>query len=542
MKCTNDVSWYTHFGQMSRDVASIFMSRPAGQGYPDRDLSNYVVGSMFTQGNDALSRQGGIFIMNVIPTWGGTVVPGGGVSNAAINSVASRLYYYVVHGNSRNVSYDKSDLVKVMMAMDSIRMIITEAQRVYKLISAVSIENYWTKRLVAALGWDPNDLMSHIAEFRAKINMASQRFNYLYFPMLFDIFHAHEEPFKWVYRDRPGVKSQYMACVSDGAWIYTDEMASLALFSSGKLNGNDVNWCVDSDTRPLRTVADFWNLVSYMLHCLEDSTDVGVIKGDLRMAFPDSNLMTCDIISDTYMGDDLPIIFDEEFNLKLHNVEFPLYGLADEEITVTTDPAETKYNARGYYQDDGNVTGNLRNIFLAPVGVYPNLRSSTCWANGQHIMDLPDGLTADVGNVTLMHAFKTAGAVSAPIPGMYAHVQINTMAFLPVNWIYWTADPSHTNLATYLKARHNMVYVISGSGSFSTDMANETIQALKLTELAVSLPIQLCVNNGTGIRPIGDLYQCENITLYDDSVAGNVIHAAIESLFYNEKFYNASIS
>lgn len=174
---TNDVAWYKHYPELSENVAKLFMSRPNGVDYPEIDSLKPV----FEHGGyNSYKRQGGFLRFLTVPTFGATGIDG--EASRPLNTAASKLYYFVVHGNSRNTSYDKSDLMKAYMAFDGIVMVIEEAIRAYSFIKAQSVSNRWLKRCLACLGWDYEDLRTKMVEFRKCINTAILKLNQISLP------------------------------------------------------------------------------------------------------------------------------------------------------------------------------------------------------------------------------------------------------------------------------------------------------------------------------------------------------------------------
>lgn len=533
-RSTNDISWYTHYPELVNDVGSIFMSRPNGQDYP---ASHNTLNTSSPE--DINLKQGGFLRVKTQPSWGGftSSVP---VANNAINVAASKLYYYVVHGNSRNTSYDKGDLMKAFMIFDSLAMVIAEAKRVYSFIKAQDLNNRWVRHIVEGLGWDYDDLTKNVVQFRSYINLVIEKFNQISLPDLFDIFKAHVDMFSHVYRDRTGAKCQYSAAISSGVWLFSDEYSRMDYVFKGTLNGDDFDWSLQNR---LRTVNDFYIVANYILSTIYDSTDIGEIRADILMAFRDTPMITATMLTEEV---DLPLSYDEEWNLKLHNVEI-VASDHTQMFSLTTTPNATTLYTHACYVDDPLASGNV--VYYNILGSVTK-HSGTPWADNSHIMDLPDHIKTDRDAVLLMQQLKHAKRINSSgtiMPDGTTNVNYEQFVCgaFAVEAIEYIFDLN----ASYAYPRDAQCFRIhnanqKGLGSATTplsSLATDLAALLKLSEFGITLPLKMYINDSANstFKYFPMLYEVENLTVYSDDVLYNILHTCIESLFYNSKFYNA---
>lgn len=399
---TNDPKWYLNNPILSRDIGSIWFSRPTGD---KLNHSGIVVRSNFTNPTPTTDYDvydPGILSIPVITTWGSIpALSGAGASGQGIiNLTAQKLYQYVVHANSRNISYDKKDLIMTMMAIDGVYQVITEAIRAYRLIAHYDPENKYADMLLKAAHWDPADLRANVAEFRYYINWAITRINKLFMPNLFDVVKAHVAAFENIYTDRPSNKAQFIVKYSAGVWVYDDVHGALE-YKREVADGN-ILYTWTSGTLPYcRNVNVFTHVVDVMITNIENAQYLGVMQGDLLKAFG-MEMMT----KYNYIGIDMPFapVYDEEFLLKLHNADISNTGV------VT---AFAYANANGEHcaiimRDDNTVNGNMACYRAEAFGnnIDTDIRSNILWnqvrvANGT-MVDLPVHIPSSPENVMLM--------------------------------------------------------------------------------------------------------------------------------------------
>lgn len=522
--CTNDVEWYKHYETLTADTSKLFMSRPNGVPYPEQrgsielvDGTDYEVVT-----SSGYTKQGGILTCRIVPTYGGNLdflQP-----NTPLNNAASKLYYYIVHGNSRNISYDKSDLMRCIIAFDNVQMCIEEAKRAYRFAKYIQVSNRWSKQILRALGWDAEDVMENLVNFRTQINLAIQKFNQISIPAVFDIFKSHRELVSWVYRDRLDDKAQFIANVPEGYWIYNDPAATVDLFINGTLNGISVG-SIDSLEHG-KTVRGFTTLINYMLHTIYDSTDMGVMQGDIKRAFADSQLLTIDMLVDDEF---VPVVYDEEFLIKLHNMEFiPRITTT----SVTVDPAiepNTEYNSAGVIRDTDNVNGNLVQMLVAADDA---ALSNEHYEDHVHMMDLGDHVANDTNEIIIAQTRKAIAEVdsdnyfidSKPISAIYLScldcVTTSMLYYYDVDNVYTSSVP----------IRDYNITTLDGNEKFGG--------WLKLAELHDLPRINWYANLGNKLYVMPPLWEVNNVTVYSADVLKNMLNVMTESLFYNANLYN----
>lgn len=490
------------------------MSRPNGADYPEMDHLN----PYFENGDTrSYTRQGGFLSLYTLPTFGATG-PSGEASRA-LNTAASKLYYFVVHGNSRNTSYDKSDLMKAYMAFDGIVMMIEEAIRVYSFIRAQSVSNRWVKHIVQCLGWDYSDLTSKMVEFRKCINTAILKLNQISLPDVFDIAKCHAEMFRNVYYDRPSGKPQFIAQVSCACWLYSDKWSEMQAFTHGQLNGVSVVW---NPALRARKVDDFDIIVNYAINQLYDSTDIGMMQGDLKRAFNEGQMISMNMIPEDL---EIPLRYDAEFNLQIHNAE--IFSWVSP-YAVREPDTEWDQNLLATIRDNVSMDGNM--MFM--LGALPDMDSEASQTTRYyHVMDLTDEWNEDVDATILMQKFKHSTSIFTDVPVHSVEGSTVIRAAIPSS-----CGPGMIINARYFYDEKDLGQSFWYSSIVEIDASqSETIERLlKLFELGVTLLIYPSMNG----KAYPTTWETQNVTVYGADVLTWIQNSMIESLWYNPALYN----
>lgn len=396
-KPSNDPRWYLNNPTLSRDVGSIWFSRPTGN-----DLPSTANGSIRARaGFDFSTQEPGIMVMETMLNWGGNGLHADyEYVDSAINVSAAKLYQYVVHANSRNTSYDAKSLMMSIMAVDAIYQVITEAIRAYRLLNMYSFENAYIANLLRALGWNAEVCKEEVAQFRYYINLAISRVNKFFIPMLFDIVRAHQAAYENIYLDRPTTKGQLIVTKSSGVWDYRAEEGELVYTTELDVTAATGTMQKALWGQELRTPRMFNSVVSKMLINVETAQYMGVMQGDMLKAFGLGAMMQYN-----YIGIDEAIypIYDEEVLLKWHNAEIPSVQALRDALhypsSASTTPGKIELCK---YRDTATVDGGIYCIHthFGDKGYNNDSPYPT------HFIDLPADLANTADNTLLMTLYK----------------------------------------------------------------------------------------------------------------------------------------
>lgn len=465
-KVTNDVSWYLNNPTLTRDAGSLWFSKPAGTIYGSR---NGFPGFENISGDSSMSgvNYGSIMTLNSIQTWSAP----SGDAGAPLNQVATSLYQYVVHANSRNTSYQKSDLMKLIMAVDGLYQHIAQAIRAYRLHTTFNAQNRLYTSLVKACGWNSSDLRSNVAQLRYYINDAITKVNMLMVPSLFDIFKAHVNSYSNVYMDAESSKANLYVNKPMGYWLYNDTTGILRyqIVKSLQTGGYTVeNWNLNFQT---------------MFDAISNSEYMGIMQGDLLKAFGAERMAKF-----VYLGIDevLYPIYDPEFLFKLHNTEIPYvrYEDPDEKHTrrsgvFSLSSSLTGNNAAAFqYSDTNNRDGNLVGGFWTPKYDQSTEIALPYWQlyesvsntglKQTHLIDMLPGMAADPSTITLacvnkivLDTIYTQTGSDWEVAGMYNTFFGGYEIFTDFRVLYFT--PSYNETSELIESVGNWLPLNQGT-------------------------------------------------------------------------------
>lgn len=468
---TNDVQWYLNNPTLTRDTGNIWFSKRLGSLY---NPSAGHQGISFASTSDVNGvSYGGIMAISTIQHWGSAT----GDNSQTLNQIAMSLYQYVVHANSRNTSYQKSDLMKLLMAVDGLYQLISEAVRTYRLHATFSPVNKFYSKIIEVSGWNAANVRSNLAQFRYYINDAITRVNMLMVPSMFDITKAHINAYSNIYMDAESGKANIYVTKPIGYWCYKDETGYLTYEVDGYRNGGGIT--------PLLWYEEF--LTAF--NAIANSEYMGIMQGDLLKAFGPEKMAKF-----VYVGVDESLypIYDPEFLFKLHNASFPYAEKTEfdeSQFTQGVYPILTAMSStdnthiRVRYGDDAKASGNMVGGMWIPKtevsGSYAKywdinsfISSSQAAGSGFAAIDLLPGMVADPATISLACADKYTPAADMRldltgmdgfqyyVAGFYAGYEMYlgfTVYYWDSDLRYLSFDSSIANALTYYTFEHWLI-------------------------------------------------------------------------------------
>lgn len=281
----NDPNWYTHIYPLVQDVANFNYNIPVGTPFnPGTGLTSHVIGTTTVSMDPSINLGKvvpGIFTFRVAPSIGISADP-----TSAPNVAAQQLYSLVRKANSGSVNYDKTDLMMMIVAMDSAYMLYEEMLRAYRLIGRYDVNSrYMPDALMYSLGFAP-DLQKNLADFRGLLDTFAYKFSAINVPDQFDFIKRHSWLFTNVYTDSEASKAQLYAYVPDGFYVWQeasgDQPAYLRYISRESLYLGDI---VD-------TLDKMYQAMNEIMEPLLGSQDIGTMSGDIAKAFGESGMIS----------------------------------------------------------------------------------------------------------------------------------------------------------------------------------------------------------------------------------------------------------
>lgn len=209
----------------------------------------------------------------------------------ALQLCADSMYSFLVHANSRNYSYNSTDLMIMVLAGMEVFVAIENMKRAYGVSKYFEATNaYIPDALVYSLGFTPTDLRNNLGQAWFDINRLIERTRTIWIPNVFPILDRWLQLSSDVYCDAAGQYSQLFATVKSSFFMYSETTYQQGgalipfKFQSGgspalpNPSGNAVSW-----NQWVRMADD-------MIDALVNSEDRGIIYGDLLNAYGAANI------------------------------------------------------------------------------------------------------------------------------------------------------------------------------------------------------------------------------------------------------------
>lgn len=243
-----------------------------------------------------------------------------------INQAAANAFAFVRSFKSGPARYDSPDLMLYMLTMDSYIMAHSYFTRVYGLLQSYSKDNhYYPEAIIEAMGFDYDDLYSHLNDLRGLLNMFAINFNKWNVPKGLPFLAQHLALTSNIYVDEQSTKAQsyIFKPVCYLKYDYTAKIGSLKPHSfkpkdegRTQLNFEDIKYILNDMMMPWATAQDFADMSS-----------------DIRAAFGDGNLLEIGIIPEDYRT---PIVYDPGMLVAIENAT--IAPIAIESLDVTYSP------------------------------------------------------------------------------------------------------------------------------------------------------------------------------------------------------------
>lgn len=337
---SNDVSWYQKNPEIFRAAGQIGFVNVTGKELP--------------WAHEAVP---GIMTFPWVPSLGGS-------DQTAVNQAANSIYSFVVHANSRNQSYDATDLMMMILAGAQLFSLISHGMRVYGTMRRFDGMNEYTpEALVAAMGFNYSDLQSNLANMWFDLNHMIAQTAQIWIPNDIPLI----ERWYWmnnnIYMDAESTKGQFYMYIPDMFYTLsetaTDTGTSLIPMmrpSNPSLRAS----FADPNVKTYWTWAEYLTFVQTAIDNLVKSQDRGIIMGDILKAYGQDHIYGLAPITSDYVT--MPVYNREVLtqfenlttfnyvpgNIVQNQVDLQVRQLPNEEATVQ------------YSQLDGKTAANYK--------------------------------------------------------------------------------------------------------------------------------------------------------------------------------------
>lgn len=279
----NDPRYYGRDPQLVKDVASFPYGWPLGTRLNFGERGSVYANKMALPG---------IMTIHWAPSVGWSED-----ANSPVNVAARNIYSYVRHANSGHSNYDAPDLMLYMLGMDSAYSMIQMAKRVYGVINTASFTNrYFPKAMVEALGFDYDDLVTHLSDFRAYINQCVLKVGSMCVPATMSYFRKHMWMNEHIFADHNSSKSQVYAFVMDLAFRFR-----LGADGAGELYATTLSHSeILTVNRKLIKFSDYQYRMNNIMNSILEQEDFNIMSGDILKAYGPENVIKLASIDEGY--------------------------------------------------------------------------------------------------------------------------------------------------------------------------------------------------------------------------------------------------
>lgn len=286
---SNDPNWYKNIPGLAESYGSLPFNQQLGLQFDPFEATS-TSGSLpgtptfqsVTSNQYATTQVAGILTMDIIPTIGISETP-----NSPANIAAQQIYSLVRQKNSGAKNYDKTDLMMMIVAMDSAYTVYEDMMRAYRMLGSYNTNNrYLPNSVVTALGYSPT-LVASYNDFKGILEMFAFKLASVPVPDVFDFIRRHSWMFSNVYKDAESGKAQMYAFKLAGYYKWVEGSDS----SPTKLQWVSRNsWKGVGSDGLISTIETLATIVEDIMNPILGSEDIGTISGDLIKAF--DNMIT----------------------------------------------------------------------------------------------------------------------------------------------------------------------------------------------------------------------------------------------------------
>lgn len=158
----------------------------------------------------------GVAVYKYIPSYGLSTS-----GSSALNMAVRAIYTAVRRANAGAKNYEATDLALYILTMDQLYLMIHEAKRVLKLAVTYKYQNRDVPyRVARAMGYNLDDIVGNLANYRARVNTIIMKINTLAVPASFDLFKRRTVLGEIILSDDSDRTSQIIVPDTDGYYVY----------------------------------------------------------------------------------------------------------------------------------------------------------------------------------------------------------------------------------------------------------------------------------------------------------------------------------
>lgn len=290
---TNDPDFWMGLGQYSKDVSRISTMQPIGSKVPSAVM------------DQEYWTPAGIMRLDYIPYFGDISSP-----VDALNIAAKKLYDEINSKNSRNPSYDPSDLMIYVIAVANAWALHSFVKRIVGMYNTfIPLNKYWWQQVMISMGIAPISTNDDIVTWRNLLNRMAIKLNNLIVPSNIPYFKRAYMMSEFIYADAPLAKASLFYFSPAALMRYEYESET----QIGKLVNSTTPWFNNKVKITPTQVETYFNELTRNLF---NDSDINTMSADIMKAYGLDNCFHLPLVDESYSI--LPF-YDELMSMELHN-------------------------------------------------------------------------------------------------------------------------------------------------------------------------------------------------------------------------------
>lgn len=266
---TNDISWYSHYPELTVNAGKLSMLYPAGMKIDFRKDKSFPIADTVYELNSDVHDVPGIMALEYIPTYGYS-----DSIKSPLTQMSRTTFNNMVAATNRVPNYEYTDLTVYQIAMTNLIQFYYWMCRIYLVAGTYSTVNLaWNKAVFEAMNVNGTDIITNRSLLYSYIITFARRISAFPFPKSFDLFNRTATLVSNVYTDGADPKAQMYIFVPKGTYKWDTDTSVGASKLTFVPYPNDA------------TYADIVNIGNTLLDSLQGSSDVQQMTADILKVF-----------------------------------------------------------------------------------------------------------------------------------------------------------------------------------------------------------------------------------------------------------------
>lgn len=299
----NDYTWYTKYQALFQNVTGVNFGNQVGSQINWNPAAPSPMDTVYP------ATAAGIMAIHYVPTLGAA----NQTLASPLNKVGAQLFAVMRQSLGSTASYDATDIVIYLGAMDSAYQLYAMGAKIYGILRMASpFNNYFLEAMATANCIDFESFSNNLSNFRSVLNQYAIFLTSRLVPAEFDIFKRHVWLIQNMFTDSSAAKAQMYTFVPDGYYTYVE-----ATSGPGYLQFQEFPYAskTGSVTNQTLSFSDWQSAINSVYESLMGSSDIDQMSADIGKAF-DGNTFALTSIPEEYVT---PIGYSAEVLSQIEN-------------------------------------------------------------------------------------------------------------------------------------------------------------------------------------------------------------------------------